>query len=124
MRRQLRLAVVDDEDQILKICGTYFDREGYDVTIFSSGEDLLQALSVGYRPHAVILDVLMPGKSGFDICRSIKTNKLYKSTKVIIFTALSQEAVQHQAELSGADACITKGADLTHMTSMISSMVG
>jgi DNA-binding response OmpR family regulator len=121
--RTIRLAIVDDEEEILKICSIYFDNAGYDIAVFSSGEELLKTLEQGYRPHAVILDVMMPGKSGYEICRILKADRTYKAIKIVIFTALSGDAVRYQSEKAGADAWITKGTDLAGLGDMITRLV-
>jgi DNA-binding response OmpR family regulator len=121
--KKIKLAVVDDEESIRKICAIFFESAGYEVAVFTCGEEFMEGLAVGYRPDAVLLDVMMPGKNGFEICREIKNDPAYKAFKVIIFTALSGSAVQYEAEKAGADSWMTKGSDMDVMASLISNMV-
>ena len=67
-----RLALVDDDPQFVEYLQTLLRSRGYEVKTYSSGADLLQALSRGPAPDVVLLDVLMPGMNGLETLRAAR----------------------------------------------------
>ncbi|MBN2852663.1 MAG: response regulator transcription factor [Clostridia bacterium] len=78
--------VVDDEKKIRDIIKIYLDNEGYDVSCFESGEDMLQSFNIK-TPDMIIIDIMMPGMNGYDICREIRK----KSDVPIIIVSAKDE---------------------------------
>jgi CheY-like chemotaxis protein len=122
-RGTIRLTVVDDESSMLKLCRVAFGEMGYEVSEASSGDEFLKNLEKSRLPDVVLLDIMMPDKSGFDICRIIKQDPVLKKIKVILFTALSEKAVKYEAQKAQADAWVTKGIDLNELSDRIKAML-
>ena len=82
------IVVVDDDPATLRIVELLLDRNGYSVKTATSGESALTLLRETV-PAAMILDVNMPGMSGFDVCQIIKRDERYEKIPVILLTAQS-----------------------------------
>ncbi len=102
-----RILVVDDEAGIRKILRLFLEREGYTVFEAVSGKQA-QEIIQKEKPHLVILDVILCGMTGFDVCEWVKKNPNTKDTIVILFTALNQEHDQKEAKRVQCDDYLTK----------------
>ncbi len=91
--------VVDDEANIREIIKAYFEKEGYKVTEFESGDDVLKALPAGF-PDMFIIDIMMPGISGFELCNEIRKKQ---NTPIIIVSARDEELDRILGIEMGAD---------------------
>lgn len=102
-----RILVVDDEPFILKSLLFIFKREGFDVMGAINGEECLEKLRAE-KPSLLFLDIMLPGRDGYDICREIKNDPELKSTHVVLLTAKGQESDKERAYDVGADDYVTK----------------
>jgi two-component system, OmpR family, alkaline phosphatase synthesis response regulator PhoP len=102
-----KVLVCDDEPYILECVSYVVRQEGYDVL---TAEDGNQGLSLfrAERPDLVLLDVMMPGKTGLEVCREIKSDELACGAYVILLTAMGQERDIEDGYQSGADDYMTK----------------
>ena len=97
------ILVVDDNPVITKLLEELLGRAGYRVTVITSGEDALECLKT-QNADLILLDVDMPGKSGFDVCRTIKLNPTTKEIPVIFVTSRSErEDIIDGFEAGGQD---------------------
>jgi len=99
------ILVVDDDPQLLHVTELLFELEGYHVLIARSGEAALDMLSQ-VRPHAILLDVMMPGIDGAEVCRQIRKNSKLKTIPIAVFTAA--EMREKELREAGADLFIVK----------------
>jgi two-component system KDP operon response regulator KdpE len=99
-----RVLVVDDEQQVLRLLRTALTERGYDVTTASSGEEALVALAKRAE-DVVILDLVMPGMSGLDVCRSVRE---HSNVPVIVLSAHGDEHDKVLALDLGADDYLMK----------------
>jgi two-component system phosphate regulon response regulator PhoB len=102
-----RILVVEDEEDILELIRYNLAKEGYDVHGVKSGEDALKKLN-STLPDLVILDLMLPGIDGFEICKIIKGDSKTKAIPIIMLTAKSEEADIVTGLELGADDYITK----------------
>ncbi len=102
-----RILVVDDEPFILKSLLFIFKREGFEAQGAITGEEGLEKLRAE-RPSLLFLDIMLPGRDGYDICREIKNDPDLKSTHVVLLTAKGQESDKKRAYDVGADDYVTK----------------
>ncbi|MFH1279614.1 MAG: response regulator [Candidatus Eisenbacteria bacterium] len=107
MAENRKILIVDDEPFILKSLLFIFKREGFDVLCAINGEQGLELLRE-HRPALVFLDIMLPGRDGYDICREIKEDEELKGTHVVLLTAKGQEADKQRAFQIGADDYVTK----------------
>src|SRR5437867_396946 len=103
----MRILLADDEPRLLHIVSMYLGMEGYDVRAVSDGEEALRVVESETFDLAV-LDVMMPGVDGIEVCRRIRANEATKSLPVLMFTSLSADADVEKARLAGANHMITK----------------
>jgi len=102
-----KILVVDDEPDVLRLASIILESEGYMVVTASSGEEALRMVSEG-KPDLVLLDVVMPGLSGLDVCRELKRREETRGIPVIMFTALGSEVDMMLARGEKADGYILK----------------
>lgn len=109
------ILVVDDEKAICNLVEYRLKLDEFNVAKAFSAEEGLQLLEGGLRPDVILLDLSMPGMSGLEFCRRVKSNGDFKETKVIVVTALSDENHRKKSEEAGADRIVFKpfrGSDL------------
>jgi DNA-binding response OmpR family regulator len=102
-----RILIVDDEPNIVVPLEFLMRREGYDVAIAADGEAALAALAER-TPDLVILDVMLPRMSGFDVCRRIRADARWRELKILMLTAKGRESEMQKGLELGADAYVTK----------------
>ncbi|MEP6692949.1 MAG: response regulator [Gemmatimonadaceae bacterium] len=106
------ILVVDDNADNASIIQQYLEAHGYDVAVAHDGDEALVCFE-RIKPRLVLLDVMMPGRSGWDVCRVIKQHPtLGKAVRVIMVTALDDWDNKHNALQTGADDYISKPVDL------------
>lgn len=101
------ILVADDEPDILEILSFNLKNEGYKIVTANNGQQALQKAQT-YRPDLIILDVMMPGKSGIEVCRLLRNKPEFKETIIIFLTAMNDEATEVSGLETGADDYITK----------------
>lgn len=109
-----RVLVVEDEDNIAEALEYLVLREGYRHDRVASGADALPRIR-STHPDLVLLDVMLPEVSGYEICRTIRTDPALDGVRVLMMTARGS-AVERQRGLDlGADGFITKPFELQHL---------
>jgi len=103
----VKLLVVDDEKDMLDIIRTFLNGKGYEVVTASNGDEAI-AKAKSERFTAIILDVLMPGKSGFEVCKALKANPTTAKIPIIITSVLGRDEDRTKGLAAGADAYLTK----------------
>jgi len=102
-----KILIADDEPDILEIIQYNLQSEGYEVATAKNGiEALEQAKKV--QPDLIILDIMMPGKNGIEVCNQLRQQPSFKETLIIFLTALSDETTEIKGLETGADDFITK----------------
>ncbi len=107
MNNRFRILLVDDEPGIRKILRLFLELEGYTVFEAITANQAMQVISKE-KPHLVILDVVLCGQTGFDVCELIKSNPETKDIVVFLFTALNQEHDYREGQRVGCDLYLTK----------------
>jgi DNA-binding response OmpR family regulator len=97
-----RIAVVDDEPDIIHLVSIHLRKAGFSVDTFLNGASLLKYLSAT-SPDLVILDLMLPDLDGFDICRMMKNDTRYSAIPIIMLTAKTQETDKVEGLEMGAD---------------------
>ena len=114
--------VVDDSSTERKILVGYLQELGITVTTAESGEESLDKLN-NTTPDLVILDVVLPGKSGFEICRHIKADDSTKKIPIIICSTKGSEMDKFWGMKQGADAYIPKPVDKEELLSAVQKLI-
>lgn len=102
-----RILIADDEPDILEIISYNLTREGYAVYTAKDGDDALTKAKA-IKPELIILDIMMPKKSGVEVCEMLRRLPDFKETLIIFLTALSDESSHVKGLESGADDYISK----------------
>lgn len=105
--KKRRILIADDEPDILELLDYNLRKEGYEVKTAPDGNTAL-ATARQFRPHLVILDVMMPGKNGVEVCEIMRAQNEFRDTLIIFLTALNDEATQIKGLTTGADDYISK----------------
>ncbi|MCC6762695.1 MAG: response regulator [Chitinophagaceae bacterium] len=101
------ILIADDEADILEIIGYNLSREGYKVLEAKDGNQALDLVKL-HHPDLIILDVMMPFKSGIEVCNILRTQPEFKETLIVMLTALSDEGSHIKGLDSGADDYLSK----------------
>lgn len=102
-----RILFVEDDDALAGVYLVRLQAEGFEVKRVVNGEEAL-AEAISYKPDLVLLDIMMPKVSGFDVLDIIRNTPETANLKVIILTALSQESDKKRAEQLGVDEYLVK----------------
>ncbi len=102
-----RILIVDDEPNIVTSIEFLMRGDDYDVLVARNGEEAL-LLAERFRPDLVLLDVMMPQRSGFEVCRRIRENPALRGMKIVMLTARGRDIEREKGLKSGANAYVTK----------------
>lgn len=102
-----RILLVEDDDALASVYQVRLQAESFDVRRVENGEDALAA-AISYKPDLVLLDVMMPKVSGFDVLDILRNTPETANLKIVILTALSQESDKKRAYDLGVDDYLVK----------------
>ena len=105
MSGSLKVLIVEDDPTVREVLTTLLRFDGCDVSVVTNGEDGLEAVA-RERPDVVLLDVMMPGMSGFEVCRRLKSEA--NAPKVVMVTAKTSPEDEHEGREAGADEYLRK----------------
>lgn len=107
-----RVYLVDDDKFLLDLYASKFKNAGHDITVFSSGEELLAALrKEGVKaPDIILLDLIMPGIGGFGALDAIRKNRLAQDAKIVILSNQGQDSDVSKAKQYAVDGYIIKAS--------------
>lgn len=105
--KQYKILLVEDDDALASVYQTRLQAEGFDVKRVPNGEDAL-AGALEYKPDLVVLDVMMPKVSGFDVLDILRNTPETAKVKIVMLTALSQDSDKERAKSLGADDYLVK----------------
>lgn len=105
--KQHKILLVEDDDALASVYQTRLQAEGFDVKRVPNGEDALAA-ALEYKPNLIVLDVMMPKVSGFDVLDILRNTPETAHVKVVMLTALSQDSDKERAQKLGADDYLVK----------------
>jgi len=101
------ILIIDDDRDIRELVGTYLGKNGVRVTLAAGGKQMRAALQTGDRPDLIVLDLMLPGESGLDLCRELRAGE-YQSIPILMLTALSEETDRVVGLEMGADDYLAK----------------
>ena len=102
-----KVLIADDEPDILEILKYNLSREGYQVITAKDGDEALDKAKLTH-PDLVVLDIMMPRKTGVEVCEIMRAQPIFKDTLIIFLTALSDEGTQIKGLETGADDYVSK----------------
>ncbi|MCL6523251.1 MAG: response regulator transcription factor [Thermoflavifilum sp.] len=102
-----KILIVDDEPDILAIISYNLRNAGYETFVASNGDEAIEKARI-YHPHLIILDIMMPGKNGMEVCRELKAQPAFQDTMILFLTALNDDAHEIEGLNLGADDYVVK----------------
>jgi DNA-binding response OmpR family regulator len=118
-----KVLLVDDEPNIVTALEYLLGRSGYEVRIATNGDEALQQMEA-FAPDLVLLDVMMPKKSGYDVCQRIRERPAWSRVKIIILSARGREAEISKGLALGADLYVTKPFSNAELVERIAQLLG
>jgi CheY-like chemotaxis protein len=113
------ILVVDDNPDNAHIIRDYLEARGYPITVAYNGDDALKAYEQ-VKPALVLLDVMMPGRDGWQVCRAMKQHPtLGRNVRVVMVTALDDWVNKRQALQTGADDFVEKPFELAKLAATV-----
>lgn len=102
-----KILIADDEPDILEIIQFNLQAEGYEVITAKNGDEAIEK-SKKHQPDLIILDIMMPGKNGIEVCNILRMQPAFKDTLIVFLSALSDEGTEIRGLETGADDYLTK----------------
>jgi DNA-binding response OmpR family regulator len=103
----VRILIAEDEPNIVLSLEFLLRHSRYEVSVASDGEQALRLME-SFAPHLVLLDVMMPVRDGFEVCRIIRRNPAWRTVKIVMLTAKGRDSEFRRGLELGADAYVTK----------------
>jgi DNA-binding response OmpR family regulator len=117
-----KVLIADDEPNILISLEFLMKREGWQVCVARDGVEALAAIQ-SERPDLVLLDVMMPGKSGFEVCAALRADERLAGIKVLMLTAKGRDTDVAQGLGVGADGYMTKPFSTKELAARVREML-
>jgi DNA-binding response OmpR family regulator len=102
-----KILIADDEPSIVTALEFLLQRSGYEVLIARDGDEALRLVET-MRPDLVLLDIMMPVKSGYEVCRQLRERPESRDVKIIMLSAKGRDAEVAKGLTVGADVYVTK----------------
>lgn len=117
-----KILIADDEPNIVISLEYLMKREGYTVLVARDGQEALDTI-LRDRPELVLLDVMMPKKSGFEVCQAVRANEELQDTKILMLTAKGRDTDLAKGLALGADAYMTKPFSTRELVQKVAEML-
>jgi DNA-binding response OmpR family regulator len=102
-----RVLIAEDEESILASLEFLMQRAGYETCVARDGPSALARIA-DFEPDLVLLDIMLPGRSGFEVCERIRRSPALAATRVVMLTARGSQGDEARGLAAGADAYVTK----------------
>jgi two-component system alkaline phosphatase synthesis response regulator PhoP len=116
-----KILIADDEPDILEILQYNLQAEGFEVTTAKNGNEAIDKAK-RIQPDLIILDIMMPGKTGMEVCNTLRAQPGFKNTLIIFLTALSDEGTEIKGLETGADDYLTKPVSPKVLVSKVNAL--
>ena len=118
-----RVLIVDDEANIVAALDYLLRRSGYEVSVAATGDEALRQVEA-FAPDLVLLDVMMPQKSGYEVCRRVRERPEWSAVKIVMLSAKGREAEVSKGISLGADLYVTKPFSNAELVARIRELLG
>ena len=123
--KRKRILVVDDDPIIVETIVMAFEEDEFDYEVISASDGFEAGLQVEhFKPHLLILDIMMPDIKGYEVCQKIKENPETSNTKIIVLSAYLDEEKFEKMKKYGADACFSKPFPLPQLKAEVARLLG
>jgi two-component system alkaline phosphatase synthesis response regulator PhoP len=116
------ILVVDDDPEIVTMLSTRLGKRGYQVTTAADGNKALE-IAKAQKFDVVLLDVMMPGKSGWEVARALKQDPETQDVKIVMVSAIGEKTNEITAPIYGADAHVDKPFEFDHLERVIAHLL-
>ena len=117
-----KILVVEDSPTYLRQIAHLLQEAGFDIITAVDGEDALEK-TVKVNPHLIVLDVILPKKNGFQVCRQLKTSPDTQNIKILMLTSKSQDSDRYWGLKQGADDYMTKPFDNVELVTNVNKLL-
>ena len=117
-----RILIVDDEPNIVVSLEYLMRKEGFEVAVATDGEAALAQVAA-FAPDLVLLDVMMPKKSGFEVCQQLRADPARAGLRIVMLTAKGRDAEVAKGIALGADAYVTKPFSTRELVAKVKSLL-
>jgi DNA-binding response OmpR family regulator len=118
-----KILIVDDEPNIVISLEFLMKKEGFEVAVAGDGEEALACVA-SFAPDLVLLDVMMPKKSGFEVCEALRADPAQTRLKIVMLTAKGRDTEVAKGTALGADAYVTKPFSTKDLVAQVKEMLG
>jgi len=118
-----KILIVDDEPNIVISLEFLMKKEGFEVAVAGEGEEALAKVA-SFSPDLVLLDVMMPKKSGFEVCELLRADPARSDLKIVMLTAKGRDTEVAKGLAIGADAYMTKPFSTKELLALVKAMLG
>ncbi len=117
-----RILIADDEPNIVISLEYLMRREGHEVSVARDGDEALEMIR-REPPDLVLLDAMMPGKTGFEVCQAVRDDESLAEVKIVMLTAKGRETDMAKGKALGVDAYIVKPFSTRELAEKVRSML-
>jgi len=117
----LRMLVVDDNEATTKTFGWMLEALGHDVRLANDGPSAI-AIAQSYVPHVIILDISLPGMSGYEVCQKLRAEPVLENSVLVAQTGWSQPEYRERSRMAGFHHHLVKPVTLDRMQALIASL--
>jgi DNA-binding response OmpR family regulator len=118
-----KILIVDDEPNIVISLEFLMKKEGFEIAIATDGEEALAKVA-SFSPDLMLLDVMMPKKSGFEVCEALRADPANANLQIVMLTAKGRDTEVAKGLAIGADAYVTKPFSTKELVAKVKSMLG
>jgi DNA-binding response OmpR family regulator len=118
-----RVLIADDEANIVAALEFLLQRNGYEVHIARDGDEALRLIEL-HNPDLLLLDVMMPLRSGYDVCQRVREREDWRHIKIIMLSAKGRDVEVNKGVSLGADLYITKPFSTRELVAKINGLLG
>ena len=118
-----KILIADDEPNIVVSLEFLMKQKGYIVRVVTNGEDALRAVGE-FGPDLILLDVMMPRLSGYDVCQKVRENPAWAGIRIIMLSAKGRDVEVNKGMAVGADAYVTKPFSTKDLIAQVAQMLG
>lgn len=125
MEERKRILVVDDDPIIVETIVQALEEDEHDYEVISAADGFEAGLQINhFKPHLLILDIMMPDIKGYEVCKKIKSNEETKDIKIIVLSAYLDEEKFKKMKAYGADICFSKPLPLPQLKEEVGRALG
>ena len=118
-----KILIVDDEPNIVISLEFLMKKEGFEIAVAGDGEEALAKVA-SFKPDLILLDVMMPKKSGFEVCECLRADPAHAGLVIVMLTAKGRDTEVAKGLAIGADAYVTKPFSTKDLVLKVKSMLG